>query len=193
MEVAVVGGGIAGLAAAWDIHRLGVPFVLLEADARWGGVIRTEQADGFLMEGGPDALLAQKLEALRLCRELGLDDRIVPTNPEQRTVFVRQGGRLHRLPDGMVLGVPTRLAPLARTRLFTWTGKLRMAADLVSRADARTGTSRSRRFSGGGWAGKQKSAWARRSWPASTPATRSVSRYARRFRAWSRWNGGIAA
>ena len=131
MEVAVVGGGIAGLAAAWDLHRLGVPFVLLEADARWGGVIRTERADGFLMEGGPDALLAQKAEALQLCRELGLGDRIVPTNPEQRTVFVRQGGRLHRLPDGMVLGVPTRLAPLARTRLFTWTGKLRMAADLL--------------------------------------------------------------
>lgn len=131
MEVAVVGGGIAGLAAAWDLHRLGMPFVLLEADARFGGVIRTEESDGFLMEGGPDALLAQKPEALQLCRELGLDDHIVPTNPEQRTVFVRQGGRLHRLPDGMVLGVPTRLAPLARTRLFTWTGKLRMAADLV--------------------------------------------------------------
>lgn len=131
MELAVVGGGIAGLAAAWDLHRRGVPFALLEAGSRWGGVIRTVRTDDFLMEGGPDALLAQKPEGVQLCRELGLGDRLVPTNPDDRTVFVRQGGRLHRLPEGMVLGVPTRLGPLARTGLFTWSGKLRMAADLV--------------------------------------------------------------
>jgi oxygen-dependent protoporphyrinogen oxidase len=131
VDVAVVGGGIAGLAAAYDLHRRGASVVLLEAGPRWGGVIRTESADGFLMEGGPDTLLAQKPEAVALCRELGLADRLIPTNPEQRTVFVWHGGRLHRLPDGMVLGIPTRLRPLAGTKLFTWRGKLRMAADLV--------------------------------------------------------------
>ena len=130
-NVAVVGGGIAGLAAAYELHRRGARFLLLEAGSRWGGVIRTEAEAGFLLEGGPDALLAQKPEAARLCRELGLDGRIVPTNPAQRTVYVLRGGTLHRLPDGMILGVPTRLAPLAATGLFTWRGKLRMAADLV--------------------------------------------------------------
>jgi oxygen-dependent protoporphyrinogen oxidase len=129
--VAVIGGGIAGLAAAYDLHARGVSVGLFEASARWGGVIRTERADGFLMEAGPDALLAQKAEALHLCRELGLAERLVPTNPEQRTVYVLGGGTLHRLPEGMVLGIPTRLGALARSRLFSWPGKLRMAADLV--------------------------------------------------------------
>jgi protoporphyrinogen/coproporphyrinogen III oxidase len=131
VDVVVVGGGIAGLAAAHELHQRGADFLLLEASARWGGVIRSESASGFLMEGGPDALLAQKPDGVQLCRELGLGDRLVPTNPEQRTIFVRHGGRLHRLPDGMVLGVPTKLGPLASTDLFTWPGKLRMAADLV--------------------------------------------------------------
>ena len=130
-DVAVIGGGIAGLTTAHDLHRRGIPFLLLEGSGRCGGVVRTERAGGFLMEAGPDTLLAQKPEALQLCRELSLAQRLVPTNTEQRTVFVLQGRKLHRLPDGMVLGVPTRLGPLARTRLFTWRGKLRMALDVV--------------------------------------------------------------
>lgn len=130
-RVAVVGGGIAGLAAAWELQRRGLEFVVLEASPRCGGVIRTEAADGFVMEAGPDTLLAQKPEALALCFELGLGERLVPTNPDRKTLYVLHGGRLHALPEGMVLGVPTRLVPLAATRLFTWRGKLRMAAELL--------------------------------------------------------------
>ncbi len=129
--VAVVGGGIAGLAAAYELLCRDVPFVLLEAGERWGGVIRSERADGFLLEAGPDTLLAQKPAALALARELGLESRLVPVNNEQRTLYVLHHRRLHALPDGMVLGVPTRVAPLVRTRLFSWPGKLRMAGDLV--------------------------------------------------------------
>jgi protoporphyrinogen/coproporphyrinogen III oxidase len=131
LQAAIVGGGIAGLAAAHDLHRRGAGFALLEAGGHWGGVVRTERAEGFLLEGGPDALLAQKPEGLQLCRELGLEGRLVPTNPQHRTVFVLHRGRLHRLPEGMVLGIPTRLGALARTSLFGWPGRLRMAADLV--------------------------------------------------------------
>jgi oxygen-dependent protoporphyrinogen oxidase len=129
--VAIVGGGIAGLSAAYELHRRGVPFVLLESSERWGGVIRSERVDGFLLEAGPDTLLAQKPAALALARELGLGERLVPVNMEQRTLYVLHHGTLHPLPDGMVLGVPTRVAPLVRTRLFSWPGKLRMAGDLV--------------------------------------------------------------
>jgi oxygen-dependent protoporphyrinogen oxidase len=129
-RVAVVGGGITGLAAAHDLSAAGVPFTLYESKTTWGGVIRTERAGGFLLEGGPDAMLAQKPEALALCRELGLGDSLVPTGTP-RTVYVLRRGVLHPMPEG-VLGIPSRIGPFLRTRLFSWRGKLRMGLDLVA-------------------------------------------------------------
>lgn len=129
IPVVVVGGGVAGLAAAWELHRRGIAFQLLEAAPRFGGLVRTEEADGFLLEGGPDSLLAGKPEGLALCRELGLEGDLVPTNPDARTVWVRHRGRLHPLPEGMALGVPTRLLPVMRSGLFSWPGKLRLALE----------------------------------------------------------------
>ena len=138
-DVVVVGGGITGLTAAHRLAEQGVSFRLLEASPRLGGVIRTESVDGFLLEGGPDALLAQKPDGIALCRELGLGARLVPTNPEKRTVFVLHRGRLHPLPEGMVLAVPTRIGPFLRSGLFSWPGKLRMGLDLVRPARKGTG------------------------------------------------------
>jgi len=132
-EVAIVGGGIAGLSAAHALAKAGRDFVLLEAAARLGGVITTERRDGFLLEGGPDTLLGQKPDALALARELGLEGRIVPTNPRSRAVYVLRAGRLHALPEGMLLAVPTRILPFLRSRLFSWPGKLRMGLDLLMR------------------------------------------------------------
>jgi oxygen-dependent protoporphyrinogen oxidase len=129
--VAVIGGGISGLAAAYALSKRGVPYVLLEAGARLGGVIRTEAAAGFVIEAGPDAMLAQKPEAIALCRELGLGDRLVPTNPHERAVYVLHRGRLHPLPEGMMLAVPTRIMPFVTSGLFSWPGKLRMGLDVL--------------------------------------------------------------
>jgi oxygen-dependent protoporphyrinogen oxidase len=129
-DVVIVGGGIAGLSAAYALGKAGVSHLLLEAAPRLGGVIRTEHQDGFVLEAGPDAILAQKPEAVALARELGLGDRLVPTNPEQKAVFVLHRGRLVPLPDGMNLGVPTRFAPMVTTRLFSWPAKLRMATEV---------------------------------------------------------------
>jgi oxygen-dependent protoporphyrinogen oxidase len=131
IATAIVGGGISGLTAAFRLHQRGIPFALLEESARWGGVVRTESQDGFLMEAGPDSLLAQKPDALELCRELGLGNRLVPTNQTQRAVYVLHHGRLHPLPEGMFLAVPTRLWPFAASGLFSWHGKLRMGLDLL--------------------------------------------------------------
>ena len=130
-QVAIVGGGISGLSAAWTLHKRQVPYVLLEAGSEVGGVIRTESKGGFLLEGGPDSILAQKPEGLALCRELGLGDRLVPTNPHQRSVFVLHRRRLHPLPEGMALAVPTKVLPFLRSGLFSWPGKIRMGLDLV--------------------------------------------------------------
>jgi oxygen-dependent protoporphyrinogen oxidase len=130
-DVVVVGGGIAGLSAALALQEAGRRVLLLEAGPRLGGVIRTERVDGFLIEAGPDAILTQKPEGLALCRAAGLGDRIIPTNPQARTVFVLHRGRLHALPEGMMLAVPTRVLPLLRSGLFSWPGKLRMALDVL--------------------------------------------------------------
>jgi oxygen-dependent protoporphyrinogen oxidase len=130
-DVIVVGGGIAGLAAALALHEAGRDALLLESSPRYGGVIRTETTGGFVIEAGPDSILAQKPEGLELCRALGLADRLIPTDPGVRTIFVLHGGRLHALPEGMMLAVPTRIGPFLRSGLFSWPGKLRMGLDLV--------------------------------------------------------------
>jgi oxygen-dependent protoporphyrinogen oxidase len=130
-KVAIIGGGITGLSAAFTLQKLGIPYRLVEAGAFLGGAIRTEAREGFVLEGGPDSILAQKPEGLALCRELGLGDRLVPTNPDDRSVYILRGGRLHPLPEGMMLAVPTRIGPFLRSRLFSWPGKLRMGFDLV--------------------------------------------------------------
>jgi oxygen-dependent protoporphyrinogen oxidase len=129
VDVAIVGGGIAGLATAFELSRRGVSFLILERASRAGGVIFSEEVEGFTIDGGPDSLLIQKPEAIALCREIGLGDRLVSTTPP-RVAYIQRGGRLHALPAASVLGIPTRIGPFARTTLFSWAGKLRMGAEL---------------------------------------------------------------
>ncbi len=137
MRLVVVGGGIAGLAAA---HRavelareqgIALELTLLEARERLGGTIATERLGGFLVEAGPDSFLSEKPWALALCKRLGVEDRLTRTDDRFRKVYVWRAGRLHPLPDGFQLLAPTRLAPFLRSPLFSWPGKLRMALDLV--------------------------------------------------------------
>jgi oxygen-dependent protoporphyrinogen oxidase len=129
-DVVIVGGGIAGLSAAWELVQRGHRPVVLEATSRPGGVIRTEVVDGFVIDAGPDALLVQKPAALNLCREIGLGDRLFPTLTP-RTAFVLRGGRLVPLPEASVLGIPTSVRPFMTTPLFSWPGKLRMALEIA--------------------------------------------------------------
>jgi oxygen-dependent protoporphyrinogen oxidase len=129
-DAVIVGGGIAGLAAAYELSQGTASFVVLERAPRAGGVIISEVVDGFTVDGGPDALLIQKPAAIKLCEELGLGDRLVVTKPP-RLAYIQRGGRLHALPAASVLGIPTRIGPFVRTTLFSWTGKLRMAAEIA--------------------------------------------------------------
>ena len=125
--IAIIGGGISGLAAAFELTTLRMPFVLFERALRLGGVIRTELIDGYTIDGGPDALLTQKPAALDLCAALGLADRLQPQ--AARATFVVRDGRLRRLPEASVLGIPTRWLPFVTTEAFSLRGKLRMAAE----------------------------------------------------------------
>jgi oxygen-dependent protoporphyrinogen oxidase len=137
MKMVVIGGGIAGLAAAHralEIARersLPLDLTVLEARERLGGTIATERAGGFLVEAGPDSFLSEKPWALALCRRIGLEPRLVGTDERFRRTFVWQGGRLHPLPEGFQLLAPTRMWPFITSPLFSWRGKARMALDLV--------------------------------------------------------------
>jgi oxygen-dependent protoporphyrinogen oxidase len=133
-RVVIVGGGIAGLTIAYDLGRRGLEVLLLEAEDRLGGLISTSVRDGFLMDGGPDAFLRAKPHARALCEELGLAKELIPTNPDRRRVFVLNRGRLHALPEGFRLTVPTKLFPFLGSRLFSLRGKLRMLGEPLVRA-----------------------------------------------------------
>jgi oxygen-dependent protoporphyrinogen oxidase len=137
VKLVVVGGGIAGLAAAHRATEVarerGLPLdlTLIEARDRLGGSIASERVGGFLVEAGPDSFLSEKPWALALCRRLGVEDRLVRTDDRFRKVFVWHRGRLHPLPDGFQLLAPTAMLPFVTSSLFSFTGKLRMALDLV--------------------------------------------------------------
>src|SRR5499433_978095 len=137
LKLAVVGAGIAGLAAAHRAVELArergsaLELTLVESRDRLGGTIVSERVDGFLVEAGPDSFLSEKPWALALCRRLGVEHRLVRTDDRFRKVFVWHGGRLHPLPDGFQLLAPTKLGPFIKSDLFSWPGKLRMALDLV--------------------------------------------------------------
>jgi protoporphyrinogen/coproporphyrinogen III oxidase len=134
-RVVIIGGGIAGLAAAHaaavrarDSGRR-IAVTVLERSRRFGGNLVTERTDGFVIDGGPDSWVASKPEATALARELGLGSSIVGTNEATRRYYIAWGNQLHPVPEGLVLGVPTRVLPLVRSKLFSWTGKARMAME----------------------------------------------------------------
>ena len=136
-RVVIVGGGISGLAAAHELTRHApsqdpAPEVLLlEASQRLGGTVRTHTREGFLLEGGPDAFISEKPEALELATELGLESRLLETSAEHRRSFIVRGGRLRPVPEGFHLLAPSRFRPFLTTDIFSWGGKARMALDLL--------------------------------------------------------------
>ncbi|MGI9252421.1 MAG: protoporphyrinogen/coproporphyrinogen oxidase, partial [Thermomicrobiales bacterium] len=130
-RVVIIGGGIAGLSAA---HRLlsrmpGTQVVMIEGEGRLGGKIATERTGGFLIESGPDSFLAAKPRGVGLCEEIGLGGELQAITPRAHRAYVLRGKQLHELPEGLTGLVPTKLGPLAQSRLLSPLGKARMAMD----------------------------------------------------------------
>jgi oxygen-dependent protoporphyrinogen oxidase len=126
-RVLVVGGGITGLAAAVSLADAGADVVLREAGGTLGGKIRTSPFAGLpAVDEGADAFLRRVPDAMALAMRVGLADALVSPTGAHAAVWHR---RLHQLPDGVLLGVPGELAPMARTGLLSWRGKARAAIE----------------------------------------------------------------
>jgi protoporphyrinogen/coproporphyrinogen III oxidase len=130
-RIAIIGGGISGLSAAFTLEqnrRAGVPleYVLYESTSRLGGVISTEHVDGCVVEAGPDSFLTEKSWAADLCRELGLGDQLIGSNDDRRKTYILVKSRLVPIPDGLMFMVPTRVLPIVFSELFSPSTKFRM-------------------------------------------------------------------
>jgi oxygen-dependent protoporphyrinogen oxidase len=133
-RVAIIGGGISGLSAAYTIEekrRSGTPieYVLFESSPRLGGVLVTDRVDGCLVEAGPDSFLTEKPWAADLCGRIGLGDQLIGSNDSKRKTYIVARGKLVVMPDGLMFMVPTKIMPTVFSPLFSWRTKMRMAAE----------------------------------------------------------------
>jgi protoporphyrinogen/coproporphyrinogen III oxidase len=149
-RIVVIGGGISGLAAAWELsggrngvdaapdgsHGSGAHVVVIESTSRLGGALDSATFGGRIVDTGPDGFLGRRPEALDLCREVGLEGALVPIGGRGAGVWAR--GRVRPLPAGLALGIPTRFWPAARSGILGRRGQLGLARDaLLPRPDSR--------------------------------------------------------
>ncbi|HKO31538.1 MAG TPA: protoporphyrinogen oxidase, partial [Nitrospiraceae bacterium] len=135
--VAVIGGGISGLSTAYALHEqaatagIAIRCTVVDAASDWGGKIITHRVGDLITEAGPDSFLSQKTAGLELCDKLGLTDQLINTNETGKRACVYSRGRLHELPEGLVVIVPNQLGPFLRSGLLSWAGLARMGLDLA--------------------------------------------------------------
>jgi protoporphyrinogen/coproporphyrinogen III oxidase len=122
--IGIVGGGLSGLATAYQLACDRVPFVLFEASGRLGGIVETLHRHGFVIEGGPDSWVTEKPGARELAIELGLENQIIASNDQWRRTYVQLGKQLVPVPDGMRMMVPAKWGPLLESPLFSWQARL---------------------------------------------------------------------
>ncbi len=131
-RIAIIGGGITGLAAAYKLEQakaagVNIEYDLYEQSDRLGGKIQTEHVNGFVIERGPDSFLARKQSMSRLAKEVGMEEELLANDTGQ--AYVLRDNQLYPIPGGAVMGVPTEIQPFLTTRLFSPIGKLRAAGD----------------------------------------------------------------
>lgn len=133
--IAIVGAGITGLTVAYYLQKaikeqqLPYEIKLLEASGQVGGKIRTEKRDGFIIERGPDSFLARKEPAVRLAKDLGLNDELIRNQTGQAYILIQD--ILHKMPKGFFMGLPTSLDSLLGASVLSEEGKKRAARELT--------------------------------------------------------------
>jgi oxygen-dependent protoporphyrinogen oxidase len=129
-KVAILGSGVSSLAAAVVLKEAGVDFVIIEKENDLGGKIKTEYFNNFIIEAGPDSYLPEKFWSVQLIKKVGLEDEMLCSNDEHKGTFIYSEGKLHPLPEGVMLMVPTMIMLLLKSSLISWTGKIRMGLEL---------------------------------------------------------------
>jgi oxygen-dependent protoporphyrinogen oxidase len=135
-KIAVIGGGITGLSAAHRLtelqneKNLDIEVILIEKSNKLGGAVTTIKKDGFLIELGPDMFFTKRPWALNLSKRLGLESELIKTNESKRGTYVLWKKKLVPVPEGFLMLAPSKMIPFLITPLFSWSGKLRMLADL---------------------------------------------------------------
>lgn len=138
-SIAILGGGIAGLACAWYLRKAGLTPTVFEATDRFGGKMVTRTLEGCIVEGGPDSLLTEKPWGIALCKELGLEAELLPSNDHQRSFSILHQGSLHPFPAGCKLFIPQKVTPILTTGLLSPGGKARMLMEPFLRHKAPEG------------------------------------------------------
>jgi len=143
-RIAIIGGGTSGLSAAITLERARaagaeLEYAVFEAAPRLGGVLITERVDDCLVEAGPDSFLTEKSWGLDFVRSLGLGDQLIGSNDPDRITYILVKGRLVPIPDGLMFMVPTKIAPIIATPLFSFGAKLRFAREYFQKPNARRG------------------------------------------------------
>ncbi|MFH1288520.1 MAG: protoporphyrinogen oxidase [bacterium] len=136
-KIVIIGGGISGLSTAYYLKKflaakeLPVEITIIEKSENLGGQIVTIRKDGFTFETGPDCFISEKPWALRLCKEIGLENDFACTKEENKKTFILNKGRLDEMPEGFMMMVPTRIEPFLKSPLISFEGKIRMCMDLI--------------------------------------------------------------
>jgi oxygen-dependent protoporphyrinogen oxidase len=129
-SIAVLGAGITGLTAAYRLTRAGHRVRVFELSGRVGGAIRTERVGDWLIEAGPNSLLAGEPAATALIKELGLDPELVAVDPAAKNRYIVRGGR--------PLAAPVSPPALLGSGLFSFGAKLRILNELFFARRVRT-------------------------------------------------------
>lgn len=136
-RIVVIGGGISGLSAAFYLYKKAteqgkeIQVTIVEANNQLGGKINTLHRDGFVIERGPDSFLARKQPIIDLALDLGIQHQLTGTNPAAKKTYILHRGRLHPMPQGLMLGIPTEIWPFAKTGLLSVAAKCRAMLDFV--------------------------------------------------------------
>ncbi|MCC7460325.1 MAG: protoporphyrinogen oxidase [Proteobacteria bacterium] len=127
-KIAIIGGGISGLSLAYRLNKLNTSNLdirLYEKSDQLGGVIQTEEYNGFIIEKGPDGFIQQKTTVQELAKELKIDHELITTKSQNRRSMILQNNKLVEVPDGFYLMSPSKIKPFLKSPLLSWKGKIR--------------------------------------------------------------------